>query len=140
MVNQSLTAKELYLRDKHYLIDDGKVVIVDEFTGRMMPDRTWRDGLHQAIEAKERVEINPPKDTYARISFQRFFRMYHTLSGMSRVGPPAGCSFYTSESSGLSISGGFQAERGIIPGTDPARFIFTKTAPGKLLSLTPDGQ
>ncbi len=83
MVNQALTAKELYLHDKHYVIDDGKIVIVDEFTGRMMPDRTWRDGLHQAIEAKENVEINPPKDTYARISFQRFFRMYHKLSGMT---------------------------------------------------------
>lgn len=83
MVNQALTAKELYLRDKHYVIDSDKVVIVDEFTGRMMPDRTWRDGLHQAIEAKEMVQINPPKDTYARISFQRFFRMYHKLSGMT---------------------------------------------------------
>ena len=48
-----------------------------------MPDRTWRDGLHQAIEAKEMVEINPPKDTYARISFQRFFRMYNKLAGMT---------------------------------------------------------
>jgi len=94
MVNQSLTAKELYLRDKHYLIDDGKVVIVDEFTGRMMPDRTWRDGLHQAIEAKERVEINPPKDTYARISFQRFFRMYHKLSGMTGTASEAASEFW----------------------------------------------
>jgi len=53
MVNQALTAKELYLRDKHYVVDDDKVVIVDEFTGRLMPDRSWRDGLHQAVEAKE---------------------------------------------------------------------------------------
>ena len=60
-----------------------KVVIVDEFTGRLMPDRTWRDGLHQAVEAKEGLEINLPKETYARISFQRFFRLYRKLSGMS---------------------------------------------------------
>ena len=94
MVNQALTAKDLYLRDKHYLIDDGKIVIVDEFTGRMMPDRTWRDGLHQAIEAKERVEIHPPKDTYARISFQRFFRMYHKLSGMTGTASEAATEFW----------------------------------------------
>ena len=59
------------------------MVIVDDFTGRLMPDRSWRDGLHQAVEAKEGVEITPPKDTYARISFQRFFRLYHKLSGMT---------------------------------------------------------
>jgi len=94
LINQALTAKELYLKDKHYVIDDGKVVIVDEFTGRMMPDRTWRDGLHQAIEAKEKVEINPPKDTYARISFQRFFRMYRKLSGMTGTASEASSEFW----------------------------------------------
>lgn len=94
LINQALTAKELYLKDKHYVIDDGKVVIVDEFTGRMMPDRTWRDGLHQAIEAKEMVEINPPKDTYARISFQRFFRMYRKLSGMTGTASEASSEFW----------------------------------------------
>lgn len=94
LVNQALTAQELYLQDKHYIIDDGKVVIVDEFTGRMMPDRTWRDGLHQAIEAKEDVQINPPKDTYARISFQRFFRMYHKLSGMTGTASEAAAEFW----------------------------------------------
>ena len=94
LINQALTAKESYLRDKHYVIDDNKVVIVDEFTGRMMPDRTWRDGLHQAIEAKEMVEINPPKDTYARISFQRFFRMYNNLSGMTGTASEASSEFW----------------------------------------------
>lgn len=94
LINQALTAKELYLRDKHYVIDNNKVVIVDEFTGRMMPDRTWRDGLHQAIEAKEMVEINPPKDTYARISFQRFFRMYTKLSGMTGTASEASSEFW----------------------------------------------
>ena len=61
----------------------GKIVIVDEFTGRLMPDRTWRDGLHQAVEAKEQLTVNPPKDTFARVSFQRFFRQYRQLSGMT---------------------------------------------------------
>jgi len=94
MVNQALTAKELYLRDKNYVVDDDKVVIVDEFTGRLMPDRSWRDGLHQAVEAKEKVEINPPKDTYARISFQRFFRMYSKLSGMTGTATEATAEFW----------------------------------------------
>ncbi|KPL20705.1 MAG: hypothetical protein AMJ75_11355, partial [Phycisphaerae bacterium SM1_79] len=94
IVNQALTAKELYLRDQHYVIDQGKVVIVDEFTGRLMPDRTWRDGLHQAVEAKEALKVNPPKDTYARISFQRFFRMYHKLSGMTGTAAEAAAEFW----------------------------------------------
>ena len=80
---KALTARELYTREKHYIVDDGRITIVDEFTGRLMPDRTWRDGLHQAIEAKEGLEITSQKDTYARISFQRFFRMYKRLAGMT---------------------------------------------------------
>jgi len=83
MIHQALMAKELYLCDKHYVVADDKITIVDEFTGRLMPDRSWRDGLHQAIEAKENVPITSQKDTYARISFQRFFRMYARLSGMT---------------------------------------------------------
>jgi preprotein translocase subunit SecA len=83
LIVQALTAKEFYLLDKQYVIQDGKVVIVDEFTGRLMPDREWRDGLHQAVEAKESVGVNPPKDTLARISFQRFFRLYGRLAGMT---------------------------------------------------------
>jgi preprotein translocase subunit SecA len=94
MVNQALTAKELYQRDKHYVIEEDKIVIVDEFTGRLMPDRSWRDGLHQAVEAKEDVEINPPKATYARVSFQRFFRMYDKLSGMTGTAAEAGAEFW----------------------------------------------
>ena len=58
LVVKALTAKELYRRDQQYVVDDGKVVIVDEFTGRLMPDREWRDGLHQAVEAKERIEVD----------------------------------------------------------------------------------
>ncbi|UCF42578.1 MAG: preprotein translocase subunit SecA [Planctomycetota bacterium] len=94
LLTQALTAKELYLLGKHYVIDNDKIVIVDEFTGRMMPDRAWRDGLHQAVEAKEGVEVTPPKDTYARISFQRFFRMYRKLSGMTGTASEAGDEFW----------------------------------------------
>jgi len=83
LVTQALTAREFYQRDSQFVVQEGKVVIVDEFTGRLMPDRTWRDGMHQAVEAKEGLEVNAPKDTYARVSFQRFFRMYRTLSGMT---------------------------------------------------------
>jgi preprotein translocase subunit SecA len=83
LIRQSLAAHKFFLRGKHYIVDDGQVVIVDEFTGRVMPERTWRDGLHQAVEAKEGLTINLPKETHARISFQRFFRMYRKLSGMS---------------------------------------------------------
>jgi preprotein translocase subunit SecA len=84
LVVQALTARIFFQKGKQYIVDDeGKVVIVDEFTGRLMPDRTWREGLHQAIEAKENLTVNPAKDTFARISFQRFFRTYKKLCGMT---------------------------------------------------------
>ena len=83
LICQSLTARHFYLRDRQYVIHDDKVVIVDESTGRLMPDRHWRDGLHQAVEARESLEIQPMKETLARISFQRFFRLYERLCGMS---------------------------------------------------------
>ena len=83
LVSQALAAGAFFVRDKHYVVDEEKIVIVDEFTGRLMPDRSWRHGLHQAVEAKEGLAINLPKETYARISFQRFFRLYRHLSGMS---------------------------------------------------------
>jgi preprotein translocase subunit SecA len=83
LILQALVANAMYVRGKHYVVEDDKVVIVDENTGRLMPDRTWRNGLHQAIEAKEGVSVNLPKETFARISFQRFFRLYRKLSGMS---------------------------------------------------------
>lgn len=86
LVNQALSARHLFLRDQHYVVDEGKVVIVDDSTGRLMPDRSWRAGLHQAVEAKEELEVTAPKDTLARISFQRFFRGYKNLSGMSGTG------------------------------------------------------
>lgn len=83
LVIQALVAREFYQRDKQYIVDGGKIVIVDEFTGRPMPQRTWREGMHQAIEAKEGVEISNPSETIARLSFQRFFRCFYKLSGMT---------------------------------------------------------
>ena len=83
LVQQALSAREFHRREKEYLIQDGKVVIVDEFTGRLMPQRTWRDGLHQAIEAREGLDISSPTETLARMSFQRFFRLIPRLSGMT---------------------------------------------------------
>jgi len=94
LVVQALVAHEFFIRDKQYVIDNDKVVIVDEFTGRLMPDRTWRDGLHQAIEAKEGLEVNLPKETYARISFQRFFRLYRKLAGMTGTAAEAQAEFW----------------------------------------------
>jgi preprotein translocase subunit SecA len=82
-INQALRAHHLYKRDVDYLIKDGQVVIVDEFTGRMMPGRRWSDGLHQAIEAKEGVKIERENQTLATITFQNYFRMYETLAGMT---------------------------------------------------------
>ena len=82
-VNQALRAHALYKRDVNYLVEEGKIIIVDEFTGRKMPGRRWSDGLHQAIEAKEGVEIQEENQTLATISYQNFFRLYKKLSGMT---------------------------------------------------------
>ena len=79
----ALKAKELYLRDVNYIVRAGEVVIVDEFTGRVMPGRRWSDGLHQAIEAKERVEIQNETQTLASITYQNFFLLYPKLAGMT---------------------------------------------------------
>ncbi len=78
-----LRAHSLYFIDQHYVIQNGEVVIVDEFTGRLMPGRRWSDGLHQAVEAKEGVAIQKENQTLASITFQNYFRMYHKLSGMT---------------------------------------------------------
>ncbi len=91
---RALTAKELYQRGQQYVVEQDKVIIVDDFTGRLMHDRQWRDGLHQAVEAKERVEVTPPKETYARLSFQRFFRMYRRLAGMTGTAQEAAAEFW----------------------------------------------
>jgi preprotein translocase subunit SecA len=83
LIRQALSALHLYILDRHYIIDEGQVRIVDEYTGRVMPDRSWERGLHQMVEAKERLEISGRQETLARISYQRFFRRYLRLSGMT---------------------------------------------------------
>lgn len=82
-INQALRAHHLYERDVDYVVKDGEVVIVDEFTGRLMPGRRWSDGLHQAVEAKEGLQIKEENQTLATITFQNFFKLYKKLSGMT---------------------------------------------------------
>ncbi len=82
-VNQALKAHKLFHRDKDYIVKDGEVVIIDEFTGRMMPGRRYSEGLHQALEAKEGVNIQPENQTLASITFQNYFRLYEKLAGMT---------------------------------------------------------
>ena len=82
-VNQGLRAHKLFQKDKDYIVRDGEVVLIDEFTGRMMPGRRLSDGLHQAIEAKEGVEIQPENVTLASVTFQNYFRLYDKLAGMT---------------------------------------------------------
>ena len=82
-VNQALRAHTLFQRDKDYIVRNGEVVIIDEFTGRMMPGRRYSEGLHQALEAKEHQPIQPENQTLASITFQNYFRMYEKLAGMT---------------------------------------------------------
>ena len=82
-LEQSLRAQYLFRRNKDYLVQGGKVIIIDEFTGRLMPGRRWSDGLHQAVEAKEGVKVEPENVTYATITLQNYFRMYKKLAGMT---------------------------------------------------------
>jgi len=82
-VQSALKAHNLFTKDKDYVVKDGAVVIIDEFTGRMMPGRRWSDGLHQAIEAKEKVKIQRESKTLAGITFQNYFRLYNKISGMT---------------------------------------------------------
>jgi preprotein translocase subunit SecA len=82
-VNNALKAHKMFARDKDYIVRNGEVVIIDEFTGRMMPGRRFSEGLHQALEAKEKVQIQPENQTLASITFQNYFRMYDKLAGMT---------------------------------------------------------
>jgi preprotein translocase subunit SecA len=82
-VYAALRARQLYNRDQHYVVQNGEVIIVDEFTGRLMTGRRWSDGLHQAVEAKERVKIQSENQTLASVTFQNYFRMYGKLAGMT---------------------------------------------------------
>jgi preprotein translocase subunit SecA len=83
LLRQALTAREFYLRDKHYVVEGGEILIVDEFTGRLMSQRMWMQGLHQAIETKEGLDPGEVSQTLARMSFQRYFRRYGQLAGLS---------------------------------------------------------
>jgi len=82
-LEQALRAEYLFHRNKEYIVQDGEVIIVDEFTGRLMPGRRWSDGLHQAVEAKENVKVQAENVTYATITIQNYFRMYEKLAGMT---------------------------------------------------------
>ncbi len=93
-VNQALKAHALFKRDVDYVVKDGEVMIVDEFTGRLMPGRRWSDGLHQAVEAKEGVKIESENQTLATITFQNYFRMYDKLSGMTGTADTEAAEFH----------------------------------------------
>src|SRR5690606_25725575 len=82
-INQALKAHKMFHRDRDYIVKDNEVVIIDEFTGRMMPGRRYSEGLHQALEAKEHVQIQPENQTLASITFQNYFRLYDKLAGMT---------------------------------------------------------
>jgi preprotein translocase subunit SecA len=93
-VNQALKAHALFKRDVDYVVKDGEVMIVDEFTGRLMPGRRWSDGLHQAVEAKEGVKIESENQTLATITFQNYFRMYEKLAGMTGTADTEAAEFH----------------------------------------------
>jgi preprotein translocase subunit SecA len=93
-LDQALKAVVIFKRDTDYIVKDGKVVIIDEFTGRMMDGRRWSNGLHQAVEAKEGVQIEPENQTMASITFQNYFRMYPKLSGMTGTAATEAAEFY----------------------------------------------
>ena len=93
-LEQALRAHVLFKRDKEYVVRDGEIVIVDEFTGRMMPGRRWSGGLHQAVEAKEGVKIQKESRTFATITFQNYFRLYKKLSGMTGTAQTSAEEFY----------------------------------------------
>lgn len=93
-ITQAVRAHNLYLRDVHYVVKDGEVIIVDEFTGRLMPGRRWSDGLHQAVEAKENLKIAEENQTLATITFQNFFRMYDKIAGMTGTASTESAEFW----------------------------------------------
>ena len=93
-LDQALRAVHMFRRDDHYIVKDDKVVIIDEFTGRMMDGRRWSNGLHQAVEAKEGVKIEPENQTMASITFQNYFRMYPKLSGMTGTAATEAAEFW----------------------------------------------
>jgi len=93
-LEQALRAEALFKRDRDYIVKDGQIIIIDEFTGRLMPGRRWSGGLHQAIEAKEGVRVNPESLTLASITFQNYFRLYKKLAGMTGTAATSAEEFY----------------------------------------------
>ncbi|WP_448583015.1 preprotein translocase subunit SecA [Thermaurantiacus sp.] len=93
-LNQALRANVMFRRDTDYIVKDGKIIIIDEFTGRMMEGRRWSEGLHQAVEAKEGVEIQPENQTLASITFQNYFRLYPKLAGMTGTAATEAAEFF----------------------------------------------
>jgi preprotein translocase subunit SecA len=110
-VEVAIKAHSLYRRDVAYVVKDGEVIIVDEFTGRLMPGRRWSDGLHQAIEAKEQVNIRREDQTLATITFQNYFRLYTKLSGMTG----------TAETEATEFENIYKLEIVVIPTNKPMR-------------------
>ena len=94
IIHQLLQAHALYEKDVDYVVQDGQVLIVDEFTGRTMPGRRWSDGLHQAVEAKEGVQVKGETQTLATITIQNYFRMYDKLAGMTGTAETEETEFY----------------------------------------------
>ena len=129
-IEQALKAKAIFKRDTDYLIKEGEIVIVDEFTGRLMPGRRYSDGLHQAIEAKENVEVKKESKTLATVTFQNYFRLYEKLAGMTGTAKTEEEEFYKI----------YSLETLVIPTnkpvvrTDHADLIY-KTQKGKLMSI-----
>jgi preprotein translocase subunit SecA len=95
LLRQALSALHLYQRDQHYILAEGKVQIVDESTGRVMPDRSWEQGLHQLIETKEALDTTNGRETIARMTYQRFFRRYYLVSGLTGTGAEAARELWT---------------------------------------------
>jgi preprotein translocase subunit SecA len=122
-LEQSLKAHSLYRRDKEYVVQDGEVIIVDEFTGRMMPGRRWSDGLHQAVEAKERLRIRSENQTLATITFQNFFRLYDKISGMTGTAATEASEFHKIYALEVLV---LPTNRPLIRGTEPDRIYRTE--------------
>ena len=95
LVIMALLAQHRFIKDHHYLVTEGKVQIIDEYTGRLMPDRSWEGGLHQMIETKEECSLSKHRETVARITYQRFFRRYLMLSGMTGTAAEVACEFWS---------------------------------------------
>lgn len=132
-VYQGLKAHHLYRLDVEYMIKDGEIVIVDEFTGRLMPGRRWSDGLHQAIEAKEGVEVKSENQTLATITFQNYFRMYDKLSGMTG----------TADTEAVEFKKIYNLEVNVIPTNKPIQRVdhedvVYKTEKAKYRAITTD--